>query len=273
MLSQEQTDLASRTNYFCNSRFISGNIMEYDLRAANISMLRDQNLITDDYYSYLLHVDKGYREKIIGLQIRNEMESSGQKDPLIGSPTYKAIHDGIINAKLQLFDSNNIQLNEVIRIANDAVYVNRLTPLEVTKFGEYIEFKKKMTAETAIKLGQVVIFYYTNYNGLNIEIKGIGDGKDILHQDYFLSFIGSVLLTYERAGTIDAIHLIEDFYKDYVDRNLPKEFYRELNSRSLYRIKNSGYFLEDINDMNLIDISYNGNIIRELWTILLSKYK
>ena len=108
---------------------------------------------------------------------------------------------------------------------------------------------------------------------MNIDIKGIGDETKVqLHQNYMLSFIGSVLLTYERAGVIDSIHLIEDFYNDYLARRLDIGFYRELNSTSLYKIINSGYYLEDISDINVIDISYNANIIRELWKIIISKY-
>ena len=41
----------------------------------------------------------------------------------------------------------------------------------------------------------------------------------------------------------------------------------------MYKIINSGYYLYDIDDINLIDISYNGEIIRELWKILISKYQ
>lgn len=275
MLTEEQIKLASKQNYFCDSVFISGRIAEYDLRAANISMCREYGLINDDYYQYMLSVDKQYREEFIGWQIKKEKEESQNKSAIDGSITYKTIYDGIKTAKLQLFEANNIQPNEVIRIANDAVYINRPMDLEFTRFGEFIEFRQKMVAETCIKLSPtLIIFYWHTMEGLNVEVKGISDDfKVALHQNYMLSFIGSVLLTYERAGTVDAIHLIEDFYNDYISRSLPKEFYRELSPKSLYRIIRTGYYLEDIDDINLIDISYNGNLIRELWKIILSKYK
>lgn len=275
MLTQEQIQLASKDEYFCNSRFISGRIMEYDIRAANISVLREANIITDDYYNYMLSVDKMYREQFIGWQIKKEKEESGNKSAIEGSLTYRTIYEGIKQARLQLFDANNIQPSEVVRISHDAVFVNRLSDLTYTEFGKYIKFRQKMIANTAIKLSStLIIFYWNDINGLNLEVKGIGDESKVLeHQEYILSFIGSVLLTYERAGTIDAIHLIEDFYNDYINRKLPKQFYRELNPKSMYKIINSGYYLLDVDDISLLDISYNGNLIRELWKILMTKYK
>lgn len=268
-MTNEQIELASKQNYFCNNRIISGRIIEYDIRAANISMCREYGIINDDLYRYLLSADKQKREEFIGWQIKKE------KDIDSSSLTYNTIHDGIIKAKLQLFEANNIQPNEVIRIANDAVYINRSTDLYYTKFGNFIEFKKKTVADTVIKLSTtIIIFYWYTLEGLNIDIKGIGDENNVkFHQNYMLSFIGSVLLTYERAGIIDAIHLIENFYNDYISRKLDIGFYRELNPTSMYRIINSGYYVNDIDNIDLIDISCNGNLIRELWKILISKYK
>ena len=276
MLTQEQISLAKKREYFCNSRFISGRIMEYDIRAANISMLREYGSVNDEYYNYMLSVNKEYREEFVGWQIRKEKEENkGVKSILEASETYRIIYQGIENAKLQLFEANNIQPEEVIRIANDAVYINRPYDLEVTRFGNFIEFKQKMVAETAIKLSPtIVIFYWSDINGLNIELKGISnEAIKQEHSNYILGFIGSVLLTYERAGTVDAIHLIEDFYNDYINRRLPVQFYKELTPKSLYKVINSPYYISDPPDINMIDISYNGNLIRELWKILLSKYR
>ena len=183
-MTKEQEQLASKITYFCNSRFLSGRIMEYDIRAANISMLRQANMINEDFYQYLLVSPKSYREQFIGMQEKREMEEAGTRSAIEGSPTYKAIYEGIRLAKCQLFDLNNIQPQEVVRIANDAVYINRLSDLEYTKFGDYIEFKQKMVAESVLKLSTtLVLFFWHNMNGLNIEVKGIGDRGQYLHQD------------------------------------------------------------------------------------------
>ena len=221
----------------------------------------------------MLCCNKQYREEFIGWQIKKEKEESGLKSALDGSLTYRTIYEGIKNAKLKLFEANNIQPNEVIRIANDAIYVNRPHNLEYTKFSDFVEFKLKSVAESMIKLSSTLILsFWHDYNGLNIDIKGVSDDDKLaMHQNYILSFFGSVLLTYERAGVIDAIHLIEDFYNDYIARNLDINYYRELSPMSKFKIINSGYYLEYIEDINLGDISYNGNLIRELWKILMTK--
>ena len=273
MITEEQKLLASKITYFYPARFISGRIMEYDIKAANISMLRSANLLNDDFYRFLLTANKQYREEFIGWQIKKEKEESGSRSALEGSITYRTIYNGIRDAKIKLFELNNIQPNEVINIANDAVFINRSSNLDFTKINDFVEFKLKMIAESVIKLSTTLyIYFWHDNNGLNLEVKGIGEDNIVaLHQPYMLSFIGSVLLTYERAGITDAIHLIEDFYNDYVNRRLDKNFYRELSPSSMYKVVNSGYYLYDIENINLLDISYNGNLIRELWKIMISK--
>ena len=276
MLTEEQMKLASRQNYFCDSRFISGRIMEYDIRAANISMCREYGILNDEFYQYLLYSDKRYREEFIGWQIAKEKEENKGKPALEASATYRTIYEGIKKAKIQLFEANNIQPIEVIRIANDAVYVNRPTDLQYTRFGDFIEFKQKVVAESVVKLSStLILFFWHDASGLNIDVKGINDEVQVLHQNYMFSVLGSIMLAYERAGIVDAIKFIEEFYNDYVNRKLDINFYRELTPKSMFRLVNSGYYLNDVRniDINCIDISYNGNIIREFWRILLSKFK
>ena len=51
---------------------------------------------------------------------------------------YNIIQKGIKESKVQLFDANDIKSYEVIRIANDAVYVNRINGLKYTEFDIFL---------------------------------------------------------------------------------------------------------------------------------------
>lgn len=267
-MSPELELLASKDSYFAPLRYITGRIVEYDIKSANISMLKKYGIINDEYYNYLSNLPKNIREVEIGLRIRDEQQYSSDHSSI----TYTTISNGIKEAKRMLFDSNDIKYDEVIRIARDAVYINRQFDLQYTVFDNVIEFRKKVVADAVIKLSNsLIIFFWHNENGLNLDIKGLGN-NEYLHQDYMLSFIGSVLLTAERAGISDALNLISSFYKDYINRTLDIRFYRELNPDSLYKIEYSNYYVSLPNSANDIDISFNANIIRELWSILINKY-
>ena len=60
-----------------------------------------------------------------------------------------------------------MQYKEVVRIANDAVFVKRSVPLKYTKFG-LIEFIPKNKYSSFIKLGDLYIFFGSSMDDLNI---------------------------------------------------------------------------------------------------------
>ena len=124
-------EIMMKQNYLHPSRYISGRIVEYDIKSANISTLRMQNIISEEDYIRLSNMPKINREIEIGLMIKNDKE------------VYNYIQKGIKSAKLALAKANSIDIESICRIANDAVYINSVSNLQRTKFGDYIEFKQK----------------------------------------------------------------------------------------------------------------------------------
>ena len=140
------SNLYNKINYVTDRDVIlGGNIIEYDISKANINILRAFDQLDQDTYDKLLYADqfdKMVREVYIGMQIKRETEAMGLKtNSMSRSKTYNTIKDGIIEAKKRLFETNRLQDDEIIRIANDAVYVNRLNPLQYTSFNVLISFK------------------------------------------------------------------------------------------------------------------------------------
>lgn len=249
---------ANATSYITDKRYVSGRIVEYDIKSANITMLRKYNKIDDNYYNYLKRLPKYDREVEVGLLQRNREEYSG------------TIRNGIAEAKRKLLYSNEISPDSIVRIANDAVYINTSTDLLYTQF-EDVLFVRKSISSSMLKLFNVIIFFWYNSDGINIEVKGLGDSKYI-HMDYILSIIANTIYLLERVSINDALKFITGFYEDYINLRLEKEYYREFTPQSYYHLKNSDYYLIDIDDINKIDIGYNLYIIRELWSIVLEKY-
>lgn len=251
-------NIITRTSYIYPLRYISGRIVEYDIKSANVSILYKYGKIDKKYYNYLTSLPKISREIEIGLLIRDDITY------------FDTIQEGIKEAKFALGKTNNIKPEEIIRVANDAVYINRPYDLKYTSFDNII-FNIKTISNSMIKLDKLVIFISYNGDNINIDVKGINDDKLSLHQEYMLSFIANAVYLLERSSIEDSIKFITEFYEDYINLRLDKGFYRELNVYSLFKYKHSEFFLEELS-INDIDINYNLFIIRELWSIILEKF-
>lgn len=271
--NNELDSILSSNNYLTPSRYISGRIVEYDIKSANISTLRELNVISDEQYVRLSKLPKNDREIEIGLMIRQD------------ESIYQNIQKGIKSAKLALGKANNINPFSIVRIANDAVYINSNIDLQYTKFGNYIEFKQKSIYNIMLVLDKLIIFLSFLPNGsFDIDVKGISQEKLILHENYMLNLICSIIVLKERTGTLSAINYLSNICENYLHYNLPVQYYREFNSDSLYRINYSiptisesiSFYpsIMDIseNDKHCIDINYNYFLLRELWSILIEFY-
>lgn len=262
MIDESLKKILMSKNY-AGQRYTSGRIVEYDISKCNISMLRKYGAIDNDSFTFLLGLPKFAREKEIGL-----MEIYNPK-------LYEIIDNGTVEAKLKLAELNNIQINEIVRIANDAIYVNRFTDLPYTKLDNFVEFKMKSICSVVLFITNNISIYYNrdNSNGqISLDIKGLGNNA-ILHQNHFSSFLATVITLLEYSSIEDCTKFITEFYNDYINKRLDINFYREFNPESMFSIKNSGYYLSQVDSLDLVDIKFNMNIIREIWGIILERVK
>lgn len=252
--------LAETTSYVIPFRYVSGRITEYDIVSANISILHMYGEIDDTYYEYLKQLPKHDREVEIGKWIAEDKS------------IYDTIQKGIIAAKYKLFTENGIAPESVVRIANDAVYINQDYDLKKTTFEE-ITFKKKLVSSSMMNLNNLLFFYRYEKEEIYLEVIGLGKEAKMLHADYMLSFIGTIMHLVERVSVTEALQYLSSFYEDYVNLKLERGFYRELNSVSSFRLKGTGFLLYEIKNFYEIEIGYNLYLIRELWSILLELYQ
>ena len=254
-----------RINYYAPSNYISGSIIEYDMKSANISILRELGKIDDEKYRHLSSIPKIYREMYIGRWCEEDKS------------IFELMKNAIKDYRFKLVESNNIQVNEIVRIANDAIYINRINPLINTKFGKYIEFRPKNRYNALMNLGNKyfkVFFKYDSTGVMDIDVKDLGNDTVIeTHKNYMLSFIATIMNSIEHGYIIDALNMVSSFYLDYINMRLPLQFYIEMNSDSKYRIKGTGFSMTTIPDISILDISYNLKIIQELWSIILNLYQ
>ena len=256
-------DLLKNQNY--NSEYnliLNSFIREYDLSKANINALYERGVIDKSQYDNLYNADKQLREKTIGLMIR--------KDHNI----YKEIQNGIIDAKRNLILANNIEPEDIICIKNDAVFVKN-KKLEYTKFG-LMDFKLKNTYTIFIKINRYEFYYYFNSfnNEEKLDIKGIGDDKLKIHAKYFMDFLLALFNVLQTEGIIQAVNMLHNFSIAYIRKELDINYYRKFNYESDFDLQynNNNWSSIYVSDINLIDIRFNYEILRDLYGILISYY-
>ena len=263
------TDLFNKINYKSpRDCVISEYIREYDISKANINILMERKIITQDQYIYFMNCPRMERQIKIGLMISN--------NPKVGD----IIKDGIIQAKRSFFLKNNIDDTDVLEIRNDAVFLLNKTP-RVSKFG-LIEFKNKNTYTSFYRTKDLEFFYYQDQINNNeiLNIKGIGDDSYInrvypLHKDYFLEFLLTVFDTAQNCSIIDVINIVTLFYNRYINRELDVGYYREFNTESMFKICNIiksnkfPYLIDNISrdQLQYVDIETNRKIISDLFNI------
>lgn len=256
-------DVLSSTNYNSSYNIILNSfIREYDISKANINVLYERGVIDKATYDNLYNSDKFIREKSIGLMIRKN------------NKIYSEIQKGITEAKYKLIESNNIDLEDIVSIKNDAVFVMN-NKLQNTKFG-LIDFKLKNTYTIFLKINRYEFYYY--YNSYNkeekLDIKGINDDKLKIHKNYFMDFLLSLFNTLQLNGIISAVNMIQYFSNLYINRKLSIGYYRKFNSESNFDIvcDKTIWSVQSVSDPSIIDIRFNYEIIRNIYGVLMSLY-
>ena len=248
-----------KLNYLTPARFTSGRIIEYDIQAANANILYSKKYIDEDEYKKITSMAKMNREIYIGNMIKKRPE------------VYTVIRSGITEYVKRLLVENNVQEDEVVRIANDAVYINRMTDLPNTEF-DHVRFVQKSKANNMVNINNVLIFSNYDNNQIDVETKNLGELSSELHQKYLLGFIANTIYLFERVSVEEAIQSVSNFYNDYVNRRLPVEYYMTFNSTPNYEIMANNFKITSAPSINDININYNLNVLRELYSILMDYF-
>lgn len=262
-------EIYTRVNYKSPRNFIINEfIREYDISKANINILRMKNVISEEDYNYLYHCDRMERQIKIGLLQKDRPEVT------------KILQNGIIEAKKNFFEANDIKDSEVLQIRNDAVFLLNRDP-EIKEFG-LVKFMLKNVYTSFYKTSKFEFFYFQDQirNIESLSVTGINDNtlkeKVIpLHQEYFLDFLLTIFDMAQNYSIQEVISIITSFYNQYINRELDVGYYREFNSDSMYKIvkfsiiNNFQYLIPSIDkdQLKYIDIENNRLIIQDLFKI------
>ncbi len=252
----------NRVNYVTSTKYISGVIEEYDIAKANINMLLVAGKIDKKTYDFLYNADKQYREVYIGKLIKDDKSYD------------TVIKKGLIYYKDLFYQANSIEDDNIVSIHNDSIYVLN-KPITATVFDDFVNFKFKGKYIAFWKIFSLEIYYYYDLISSveRIEIKGINDEKLSLHELYFIEFLKTLFLERETNGLEACLDLLKTFTRNYLDKSLDPNYYREFNPSSLFNF-GRGYYSKYClpNQVQYLDITYNNYILREIFSILSIDY-
>ena len=262
-------------NYRTNIDFIlDRNIREYDISKANISVLRDANVLSEEEYQWLYRAPKIERATYVG--------------KMQGRDTHvtEVLKEGIRHAREVFIKSNNIHPHEILFIRNDAITVINREPTNLI-ISDRVSFRLD---------GAYTSFYSTkiDYNTLDflyfydrfstqeyLNVKGLGDRGTVLHNDFMLDFLKELFCTAQIMGVEEALKLLSTFTYNYANRSLPIGYYREMmpggDNGHKYRLIKQFSMVDSIfadymmdRDLPLVDISYNHRLLLAFSKIFLT---
>lgn len=244
-------------------------IREYDIAKANINILLQKGLISQEKYIELYNAPKQVRERTVGLMQRNDKKLS------------ESLMKGFGEARKLFFEANNIKEHEILEVRKDAIFLLGKVASQ-TKFGN-IEFKFKNQYTSFYNFptgvsGSLSIYFYGCGNIEKICIKGMGERELSLHKDYMLDLLSCVFASAQQDSALEVANLIKNISKDYISGELGINYYREFNNRSWFRtyitVDGGRAYLPEASSVSIRDIDpcYNYSLLQFLYKIFVNKY-
>ena len=253
ILEPHCSGLWKKKNYLAPINFYFNTVYEYDIRQANVSVMRAFKILPDAVLDRLASIPKIDRVVAIG-----ELEKDPKYEHL-----KKDIARGIEYARHKLFMENRLEDRDILSIKNDAIFTLG-KKLKYTEFGP-IEFIMKNRYSMFHKIENVE-FYYDS-KAKTVSAKGISDSvlDSPDHQKGMLKFLRTVFQLLLRDNKDSLREYLIEFTDQYKSRQLPYYYYRELKSDNIYRSRFSigkhTYNYTEVNQeqVDKLDISFNYN--------------
>lgn len=191
-------------------------IIEYDMRDAGFSLVKQYHLLPDETIRELTKLGKGEERHIaIGKLQGNDKEFS------------KALSDKFAEIRKIFIGQNNLEDDDIVSVKKDAIFT--IGKCDKVRFGSLI-FNPKNTYTSYLRfpeLNNMEIYYSEN----QIDIKGMGDSAVNRHRLYMLSFIKEYIDFMELKDR-RIRKFINKFIEDYKFHRLDDGYYLEFNNVS-----------------------------------------
>lgn len=208
---------------------INSNIIEYDIKSGNTSVMKYFHLRPDVLIENLNRLDKKGRVVEIGKMMREDRHFS------------KNLEDSF-NKMIQIFlDENHLDKEtDVISIKRDAVFVKDKI-IKNTVFGDgIVKFIPKNTYVGFLGIKQYEFWIKEDPKSFDfsVDVKGMNDENIKKHRDGILSMISHIYSSCVMCG-MDRYQInqfMSDLVRSYKAKELDFPYYREFNGESMFHV-------------------------------------
>ena len=191
-------------------------IIEYDIRDAGFSLIKEFKLLPSDKIMELERMGKGFNRHVaIGKLQRDDKEFS------------KALNDRFADARRTFINVNHISDNNIVSVKKDAIFL--IGTVSKLKFG-MVEFDNKNSYTSYVRFSHInnlELYYHDN----EFDVKGMSDSSVDKHRLWMLEFLRKVFGMIETKDVKIKRYMMQ-FIDDYKSQNLDDEFYTEFNNLS-----------------------------------------
>lgn len=245
-------------------------IAEYDIRRANISILREYGKLNEEKYLELYDADRMYRQYTIGCMIRD--------DPSI----QETLNIGLEESRRKFCEILELGDGNILHIAKDAIFVvskliGGIPTVPEVQISRYIKFTLRGYYSNYLRLGKAIHFYHReDIGGPIYKIRGMGERAQSLHNDHFTKLILDILFMRTMNGSDAAYRKCKEIYMKMYNKELDVECYRRFDSASCFDILPISEFSTfqamylSKQTESILDMSYNLEIIDMIGNYLLS---
>lgn len=195
------------------------NIIEYDMRAASLSISERYKLIPQEEIDRMKLMSKDKRTKCIGIRQRDDKIFSEQ------------LLSGIVNIRKRFIECNNLDDTNILALHSDAIVFSSKKKIEDNIEG--VEFVNKKTWTSYIRYNKIEIYYNNGF----IDYKGIP--ADMLKQHtlglhkHFLK-IFDMMENYD----INILSYLRKFQSLYLQDKLPEFYYIPFGKNGKFKFDN-----------------------------------
>lgn len=161
-------------------------IREYDMESANVSVLREKDLISGEMYLDIMESPKLTRNKLIGMLMRDNKDED----------IYNKIKESINEYVDEFIITNGVSKKDILERSHDALFIGGTEDLKFTKFGDYVTFKLKHKYSMMIEFpisneGKVHVKLYKTQNSIVSRYASIDKSHtcfcDLVNLFYFIA--------------------------------------------------------------------------------------
>lgn len=253
MEETEAMKLAEKTNYLNKNIDYLKNIKvtEFDIHAAGFSVIKFLKLLPAEEIERLTRLPKFEKNVAIGLRIRD--------NPSIGIK----IEETLQKVRKAFVAVNNVDARNILSIKKDAIFVIKENP-NILNIKDFFQFARKNTYTSYARLSNIE-FYFSNSQ---LDIKGLSK-DNVAKCSLVLEEIKKIFSIAEKMSDDVIFQFVQTFSKKYLNRELPIESYRELDS-GYFRIMDSKRcnFFEECDESFLQDLDITQNYVNYIKPLL-----